>query len=202
MLVGAILPPVSVLACPAWCSPLDQALIQAAFDEVYPRAYREHWFGKADVQIVVTVAEVIVARLTASRRAPSDLDRQQAIDDLIEQVIVQMAPARRSLPAGAFAGFAVRVWEAIRACSWWPSQEAPSSPPLKPSSTLDASVDEGPPLSFPVAAQRLGVSVDAIEDMEKRAEIRTMRIGKRRKVPVAEVKRLLASAAFRFRHDR
>jgi hypothetical protein len=37
--------------------------------------------------------------------------------------------------------------------------------------------------------------------MEKNGQIKTVSVGKRRKVPVAEVEGLLASPAFRFHHD-
>lgn len=190
---------------------LDKKEIQATLDRECPSFARIYVFGAGPVahrdepsdafsesvavQKAVTVADVIVARFSVNPQAPSLEARRWAIYDLTDQVIMHIG-ARRSSPARPLADFAATVRAALL------SQDTPVEPSSSTTPTPVSPVDEGPPLSFPVAAEQLGVSVDTIEDMEKRGEIRTMRIAKRRKVPVAEVKRLLASAVFRFRHDR
>ena len=196
-----------MLTYPAWCSAVDRAVIESALAEacppqlfiVGPRS-RRSWGGAPEpdpsprvsepvaVQTVVKVAQVV-----ASRRTRQDPDAE----DLLAQIIVCVAE-RRASPTSPLPIFETKVHEALRACPWW------SSPvPLPPASVPDKTTPYALPplLTLREAAKRLRLSVDTLERMERdgELEIRWVGKGKKRRVSVTELHRLLALNPYRYR---
>ena len=196
-----------MLTYPAWCSEVDCELIDSALRSVCPPV--SFVLGAPDpvpspwvpepvaVQNVLTVAQVVASRLPD----PFPEDRWRDLEGLLAQIIVHVA-MRRTSPKSPLETFETTVQDALSACAWWPCPDPSPAPASNAPPAPGGPIDAEPPLSLSGAALRLGVSIDTLERMVQRNEIQTVTVGNRRKVPVAEIERLLASPAFRFRSDR
>ena len=192
-----------VLTFPAWYSKVDRELIDSALRTVCPPVVFN--LGETDqdtspwvpepvaVQNILTVAEVVASRLPD----PFPEERWRDLEGLLAQIIVLVAK-RRTSPKSPLETFEATVQDALSACAWWPTQ----GPSPSPDSNAPTAPGAQPPLSLPGAATLLGVSVDTLTRMVDRNEIQTVTVGTRRKVPVAEIERVLASPGFRLRLDR
>lgn len=214
------------LTYPAWFSALDRRRIDDALSAASASAtlpatpaiaptrimtgpLHGRLFASEDaaLEALLQAFAVVVRVLSTPREDVDEVTRRRVADQLFDELVVWIADLTPSVTAGDFGD---RGHAAREACAWWavfaPSpqgagQERSRTSPPVPIATSEPPSDvvDSPLLTLQEAAERLGRHDDTLKRMAERGELTVIRVGKRLKVPLAEVKRLLADPTNRYR---